>query len=345
MAHELETYDNGEVGFIANRVPGWHNLGTVWQPGAEERLSMDTAIRTAHLGGWNVRLATTLIVLDPETGEAIPTEGWGITLRNNPTDPDAPAQPLGVVSEEYQPVQNEEAFAFGDALLGEGLEVETAGSIKGGRQVFMLFRIPEQIGSDLEVVYPYLHVTTSHDGSLAVTATLTGVRVVCANTQAMALAADTPRYAVRHFGEGMKGRLADAQEALGLAVAGIGTYREAMDLYLHTKVTPAQFDKVVLGRFPDPKHPEDEHPLAAANRAANRQTLRWLYEESDTNKAITGTAWGAVQSLIEYEDWYRGRSEGQKRSRWQVGATAMTARRNAFKITQKALRDTILLPV
>ena len=36
---------------------------------------------------------------------------------------------LGIVTDRYKVVQNYEAFAFTDALLGEGIQYETAGSL------------------------------------------------------------------------------------------------------------------------------------------------------------------------------------------------------------------------
>ena len=51
---------------------------------------------------------------------------------------------LGVVSDRYRIVQNEEAFQFTDDLLGEGVTYETAGSLQGGKKVWMLAKLPEK---------------------------------------------------------------------------------------------------------------------------------------------------------------------------------------------------------
>ena len=48
---------------------------------------------------------------------------------------------LGVVTDRYKVIQNEEAFAFTDTLLGEGVRYETAGSLQEGRRVWMLARL------------------------------------------------------------------------------------------------------------------------------------------------------------------------------------------------------------
>lgn len=332
MAHELETYDNGEVGFIGNRVPGWHMLGTVYT--GAERLDLVTAMRIAHLNDWNVRLATDLIVLDPLTGDPIRTDNWGITLRNNPTNPDAPAQALGMVSSNYVPIQNEEAFAFGEALIAEGLEVETMGSLNDGKQVFALFRMPQDVNVGGDVVYPYLHCNTSHDGSMALTAGLTGIRIVCKNTQTMALDQPTPRIRIPHFGQGVAGQVEAAKLALAGAAAGVTDFQQQMEVWANTPINSATFDRIVLRKFPDVPEAED-NPVAKLMRDANREALRWLYEVSPTNEVLRGTAWGAAQAMLEWQDWTRGKTNGKNRARSQVSAVADVMRRDAFRIVRQ----------
>ncbi len=51
---------------------------------------------------------------------------------------------LGVVTDRYKVVQNTEAFSFTDALLGEGVRYETAGSLQGGRKVWLLAKLPHE---------------------------------------------------------------------------------------------------------------------------------------------------------------------------------------------------------
>ena len=58
---------------------------------------------------------------------------------------------LGVVSDRYRIVQNEEAFQFTDDLLGEGVTYETAGSLQGGKKVWILCQIfiPEIVADNV----------------------------------------------------------------------------------------------------------------------------------------------------------------------------------------------------
>ena len=99
------------------------------------------------------------------TGAMIP--GYRANVRN--TD-DAV---LGVVSDRYRIVQNEEAFQFTDDLLGEGVTYETAGSLQGGKKVWMLAKLPEKYIIAGDEVTPYLVLFNSHDGSSGVKVAMT----------------------------------------------------------------------------------------------------------------------------------------------------------------------------
>ncbi len=100
---------------------------------------------------------------------------------------------LGIVSDEYEVVDNRDAFRFLDVLIGSELHFETAGSLWGGRRVWCLARLPEhvELGGDRSATYIY--VANSHDGSMAVTAAVTPIRIVCANTLGVALRAGSAR--------------------------------------------------------------------------------------------------------------------------------------------------------
>jgi len=68
---------------------------------------------------------------------------------------------LGIVGERYRIVQNEEAFQFVDQLLGSSLNFETAGSLGGGRRVWVLATLPEHIEVGGDPVRPYVLLMNS----------------------------------------------------------------------------------------------------------------------------------------------------------------------------------------
>ena len=105
------------------------------------------------------------------TEEGITVPGFRANLRETDN------QVLGVVSDRYKVVQNEEAFAFTDELLGEGVTYETAGSLQNGRRTWILAKLPTRYIISGDEITPYLVFMNSHDGSGAIKAAMTPIRV------------------------------------------------------------------------------------------------------------------------------------------------------------------------
>ena len=76
-------------------------------------------------------------------------------------------QVLGVVGNDYEVVQNRDAFSFFDAIVGggEGILYETAGALGNGERVFITAKLPDCIRVGVkDWIEQYLFLTTSHDG-------------------------------------------------------------------------------------------------------------------------------------------------------------------------------------
>ena len=209
MADAVEII-NGVGSMYSFREPAWHGLGTV----VTEEHTTSEVMDIAHLSNWNVRLED----VELPTGYTSSKSNY-LVVRDHPEDshPDV----LAVVGERYQTLQNEELFAFADNLL-DGARWETAGSLKNGRVVFGSLALERETVLDpsgvADVVKSYLLVNTSHDGSLAVRASVTPVRVVCANTLDLALKGVKQSFKMRHTST-LEGRILVAREALGLALS------------------------------------------------------------------------------------------------------------------------------
>lgn len=189
MAANVET-------MFSVRVTPWHGLGEIIQ----EAPTSDDAIRIAGLD-WRV-IQSELIC--KENGQVI--DGFKVNIR------DTDKKTLGIVTDRYKIVQNSEAFAFTDALLGEGVRYETAGSLASGRRVWMLAKLEDRIITD-ELIEPYLVFTNSHDGTGAVRVAITPVRVVCQNTLNLALQTAERQWSCAHKGD-IQGKLEEARHTL-----------------------------------------------------------------------------------------------------------------------------------
>lgn len=192
MAANVET-------MFSTRMKPWHGLGQIV---AEAPTSKDALV----LAGLDWKVLQEPIYT--ESNDLI--TGYKANVRS--TD----GKVLGVVTDRYRVVNNDEAFAFTDELLGEGVRYETAGSLQNGRKVWMLAKLPHEYIITGERISPYLVFSNTHDGSGAIKVALTPVRVVCNNTLNLALSTTKRCWSTIHTGE-IKGKMQEAKDTLFMA--------------------------------------------------------------------------------------------------------------------------------
>lgn len=296
-----------------------------------------TAAIAIKAGGldWEVNLAP-ILVADP----ACPGLG-GVSIKNRRATvrSDRPLDKgvLGIVSHNYLPIQNREAFKFFDQIVGEGKAIyHTAGCLKEGVRIWLLAKLPETIeivpGDAIE---QFLLLTNAHDGTEAARIRFTPVRVVCQNTLNMALATqDTIEARVRHIG-GLTWQFKNAAELLGITTKAFGDtalhYRAMAGKQMGVDGAAEYFRAVV----PD-------NPLAVCHtRTENmRSVLNHLYENGRGNDMAQtrGTLWAAYNAVTEYIDHVRmGAATPQKRLYGTWFGTGADLRRDALKEADKLL--------
>ena len=194
---------NVETMFYVRQAP-WHGLGVR----VEEAPSSQDALRLSSLDWQVVQQAIT-------TTEGVPIPGYKANLR------DTDHQVLGVVTDRYRVVQNAEAFAFTDGLLGEGVRYETAGSLQNGRKIWLLAKLPDKYIIEGDQIDPYLVFSNSHDGSGSIKVAMTPVRVVCQNTLNLALSSAKRVWSTIHVGD-LAGKMTEAHNTLLLAEKYMG---------------------------------------------------------------------------------------------------------------------------
>jgi phage/plasmid-like protein (TIGR03299 family) len=310
MAHELEiNAETGEATFASLRQPAWHGLGTVFN----EEVNTKQMLELAHLNDWNVRLED---VAMPEGFNS--DKGYSFVTRTNPFDR-TQNDVLGVVGERYVPLQNEQLFEFAENILDAGGRWETAGSIKGGRQVFGALALERETVLDpngvSDKINTYLLINTSHDGSVAIQASITPVRVVCANTLNLALSsfkgknASKQSFKIRHT-QTAEGKVAVAREALGLA----NKYMDEFDLMakamIEKTITDNQFMDIINLAYPAP---EKDAKGSFKKHNDKVDSLLAIYR-GQYNDTIADTAWGAFNALTERLDWHRTGRGGSNES-------------------------------
>ena len=308
MAHELET-QNGVASFASFREPAWHGLGTVF---TEEKNTAEM-LEAANLSNWNVRLE------DMEIPSHLTSDkNYQYVIRTNPTD-ETQTDILGVVGERYHVLQNEDLFSFGDNILDGGGRWETAGSIRGGRVVFGSLALERETVLDpsgvADKVKTYLLINTSHDGSIAIQASITPVRVVCANTLNLALGSIKKKngikqsFKIRHT-QTANGKVQIARETLGLANAYMDEFDKMAKAMIEKEVSAKSFNDIILAAYPKP----EKDAKGAIKKWENKVNLINDIYTGEFNGMIAGNAWGAFNALTERLDWYRSARGGNNES-------------------------------
>lgn len=196
---------NVETMFYVGEKP-WHGLGRE----IKKCLTSEDAIKVAGLD-WEVIPKP----IYDEQGREL--KGYKVNQRSSD------GKNLGIVTNRYKIVQNKEAFAFTDALLGQGVTYETAGSLESGKRVWMLARLEDRLMAE-EKMENYLVFTNTHDGTGAVRVACTSVRVVCNNTLNLAL-----NTAKRHWSCAHKGDIQSKLDEARFTLASADRYMKALE--------------------------------------------------------------------------------------------------------------------
>ena len=270
---------NVESMFYVRQVP-WHGLGTMVQ----EAPTSEDALRMAELD-WRVEQTPVF------TDAGIEIPGYKANRRN--TD----GSILGIVSDRYRIVQNTEAFEFTDAIVGETedgvVKYETAGSLCGGKRIWLLAKMPTKKVLD-DDVEPYMFFSNSHDGTGAIKVGMTPVRIVCANTLAIALNTAKRQWSTKHVGD-MQSKLEEAKLCLRMADSYMANLDVEADRLANAKFYREQVEEILDEMFPV----DDNTSERKKNNIVQFKNQFWTaYNMPDIQK-FEDSAWMAVNAMSD----------------------------------------------
>ena len=269
---------NVETMFYVRETP-WHGLGTrvMEAPGSEDAL---------ELAGLNWKVRQEPIYTDNNL--LIP--GYKANVR------DLDDKVLGVVTDRYKVVQNDEAFAFTDGLLGEGVRYETAGALLDGRKVWILARMPREFIINGEQISPYLVFSNTHDGSGAIKVAVTPIRVVCNNTLNLALSTAKRSWSMVHTGD-VQGKMEEAKQTLFMAEKYMSRLGREFENLRKIELTDRQvmdYIKLLL-----PYENEDNSPhVRNINRL--REDMQKRYFDAPDLKDVGNNAYRFVNAVSDF---------------------------------------------
>lgn len=298
MAHNLEVV-NGKASMAwAGEMP-WHGLGT--------KVSNDLSAHEMMVAAgvdWRVNEVETFAIVN---GQHIPT-GMKALLRETDN------KVLTQVGKNWHPVQNEEAFEFFKDFVDEGhMEMNTAGSLNGGKVVWALAKIK---GNFFEVfngdrTEGFLLFSNPHEYGKTIDIRMTATRVVCANTMAMALNGGSKNFVKVNHRKAFDAEM--VKEAMGIASTKMDRFKQMAE-YLGSKRTTKDTLQEYFGELLG-KSEKKEGRLTR-----NGEIAMELIETQPGHEFAEGSWWQAFNTITYMTNHVLGRSNDTRMQSVWYGA-------------------------
>ncbi len=309
MAHEITDRD----GMVLYGKPAWHGLGKVVDkaPTPAEALQiagLDWDIESVPLIGKRSRVTLGDDNVPVMVRQDIAVESHVANVRGDT------GEVLGVVGSGYSVVQNRDLVPLiYDAAGAEGVTIESAGSLRAGRDVFFLAHLDTFNIGERDKSHTFALFLNSHAGTSALKVLPTSIRVVCANTRRAALsAADAKALTVnmRHT-SGMPARMEDVRASLRGAKALAAREADIARALAARTMTPEEVRDFFAGTYRRlygdlPRDPATAGDKAKVTRAREMTRTWWetLRAERDT-LGVAPSAWLAANAVTEWIDHKR----------------------------------------
>lgn len=322
MSHQIDQTNGDAIAYVGEQP--WHGLGQKLTEDAD----IDTWRREAHLE-WSVKEGAVLFTREVQVREGAIEGAPVATLA-----PETVAFPnrkalyrsdtghaLSIVSDQFKVVQPGDVLEFFRKLVEEsGFKMETAGALRGGRRIWALARIAEEIKVLDDIVHPYCLLSTAYDATMATWARL------CANTIAYA---ESERGNIVRVPHNATLNFDDVRMQLGLALNAWEKFKVRALKMAEREVTGPEaeaFLRELLGVA------DEETPKGFARIL----DLFHGAQMGGQKKSTRQTLWGVVQAVAEHVDhnpWSRTEDSRQDAAWFGAGSNLKV------KAFQKALAD------
>jgi phage/plasmid-like protein (TIGR03299 family) len=289
----------------------WHRLGTALEEA--DLYDWQAASRKAGLD-WTVELVP------------LQTADTHAKVTHRAVRRTSDASVLGVVGPRFAPLQNQDAFGWFQPFLdAREAALHTAGALRQGSRVWVLAKLNRDplVIAEGDEVEKYILLSHGHDGSLAVRAGFTPVRVVCANTLAMAHGSDASKLIRLKHTKDVLENLANVREVMDVANAEFEATAEQYRRLARKSVNQADLRKYVKRVL----KVESEEDSSTRSKNIVEEIVR-LAESGRGNDlpSIRGTYWSAYNGVSEWLTYSRGRSEDNRLNSLWFGDSALTNR-------------------
>lgn len=295
MAHALTTHEDGRVefAFSGDRKAIWHTLGT-----QVDGLQHGEEMEKKSGLSWK---AIKVPLQYEHNGKMYYSSQVAIVRDDN-------SRQLGVVSDNFTTIQNNECFEIGTNLVQSGEALwDTAGSILGGEIVFMSMKLPSEYlihsKQDNDKVEKYLLITNCFSGKKALKALVTPQRVVCQNTLNVALGKFDAQFSIRHT-KNAKNRIEEGKRVLGLASQYYDELHKVLNNLAFEEISNSYAEEFISTVFPNNKE-------EVSTRTENNRAIVMSLFKNGTG-TFGETKGDMFNAITEYADWVQGGRITQK---------------------------------
>jgi len=299
MAHEIEMVDGKAQMAYVGSVP-WHGLGVE----VPADLTPDQMLEAAGLN-WTVEKIPAFADIN---GKRTPIFQSALVRSSDNLM-------LDVVSDDWNPVQNAEAFEFFNEFVMAGdMEMHTAGSLKNGKIVWGLAKIKQSFelfkGDQID---SYLLFSNFHKYGFSTDVRFTPIRVVCNNTLTLSLNSKVERMVkISHRKEFKADQVKDM---LGIATDKLQKYKE-MAQFLGSKKAKTEsiveyFERVF------PLAGVTSEDKAEGKRSKNANIALGILDTQPGAEYAQGTWWQPFNAVTFMTDHLVGRyADTRLQSAW-----------------------------
>jgi phage/plasmid-like protein (TIGR03299 family) len=294
MSHEISSM------MYAGETP-WHGLGVYV---GDEDVDSQMAITAAGLD-WEVDVKKVFFSPNEDLLE-IPNKKVVYRTSDN--------KAMGIVTDKYHPVQNKDAFSFMDSLVEDGsIKYHTAGSLRGGKNVWILAKIGSFDVLKDDQVDKYLLLYNSHDGTGALRCFFTATRVVCANTASIALSKGRSEGLYLRHTPNIVNRTVEARKILNIANTKFNEFEN-----LAKRLTNVKMTDEMMSTFANTVFQSEENEEDSSFMQEKKDNLVQLFSAGIGQDIpnVRGTGWAAYSALVEYTNYHsigRGAHAQEKR--------------------------------
>jgi len=335
MAHELDFSKKFAAVAYTNAKP-WHGLGQKMVEGQPLEIWLQQS-------GLNYTVKESPIQYN--IGDNVDTPKLATSKNKKVLFRDDNFEELGIVSLGYNVVQPKEIIFFFESLIKDlGFKMNTAGVLLKGKKVWGLAELPLNFTlQDGDQVNGYLLLSTSYDGSFATTCQVTSIRVVCNNTLTLSLDKESHDHVIKvnHLNQ-FKPETVKVE--MGLIEEKWSNFESFCNKLSQTKVNTSERHQIfesIIGY--DDKVQYNTIEDINKNKRETVKLLNYLYYngKGQQMESTKDTAWGVLNAVTLYADYYRGLNPSQVTS--SPGRTHKVLFGSGNSLKQKAVQA--LLPL